>query len=313
MPNLDTVSTSYIEAMPNREISDAVDSVDLLHGSTDTLNMPLIDMDSTSVVDSISNVLPRQLEQVEVEQIFGTESVLVSPQGLIDTMHTQTWLLTDNIYFRIFVVLFFLGLCLLFYFNKGQIVALFNTLRGKNYFEQAISEQNYLFDRFVNMSIVVGFLTTGIVVARVVDILFAHQLTGFLPSWLMLISVPILCLVTAFIFSVQMGIMGISGVIVDQTAIMADVIRTKKLFFAMSAVIGAPIVLLLSLSVGTPAQVLLYTYFGLMSILLILFLRGTIVLFVDNKISIFYWFLYLCGIEVFPISFLVFLALRYLG
>ena len=43
---------------------------------------------------------------------------------------------------------------------------------------------------------------------------------------------------------------------------------------------------------------------------LILYLQETLSLFISKKISILHWFLYLCGVEIFPISLLILLTVR---
>ena len=79
----------------------------------------------------------------------------------------------------------------------------------------------------------------------------------------------------------------------------------KLLYFSLSVVIISPMVILTLLTDGLVAKIALYTSAAICSLTLILFIKETFLLFRTQRFSIFHWILYLCALEIFPLSLLL--------
>ena len=63
--------------------------------------------------------------------------------------------------------------------------------------------------------------------------------------------------------------------------------------------------ILMLLSEGIVAKIALYISVAICSVSLILFIKETFLLFRAQRFSIFHWILYLCALEIFPLSLLL--------
>ena len=87
-----------------------------------------------------------------------------------------------------------------------------------------------------------------------------------------------------------------------------SLLRMKRVWFSVSAVVVAPLFLLSSLSEwhGWP-----WVLGAVCCIPVLLFMKQTLGLFMDKKIPIFHWILYLCTVEAFPLTLAVALTARF--
>ena len=64
-----------------------------------------------------------------------------------------------------------------------------------------------------------------------------------------------------------------------------------------------PLILLFLLTSPDTGHILSFGILILGGALLLLYLKESLMLFLSKKISILHWFLYLCAVEIFPVSF----------
>ena len=88
-------------------------------------------------------------------------------------------------------------------------------------------------------------------------------------------------------------------------AFVINLWHMKLLYFSLSVVIISPMVILTLLTDGLVAKIALYTSAAICSLSLILFIKETFLLFRTQRFSIFHWILYLCALEIFPLSLLL--------
>ena len=84
----------------------------------------------------------------------------------------------------------------------------------------------------------------------------------------------------------------------------------KLLHFSLVIILSSPLFILLLLTEGLVANFALYTSVAICLISLILFIKETFLLFRAQRFSIFHWILYLCALEIFPLSLLLAPILR---
>ena len=102
----------------------------------------------------------------------------------------------------------------------------------------------------------------------------------------------------------------ICGFISEQNGACNQIWQTKMLHFSTAIILLSPTVILTLLTEGLVAEIALYCSVTICFISLILFIKETFLLFRAQRFSIFHWILYLCALEIFPLSLLLAPILR---
>ena len=97
----------------------------------------------------------------------------------------------------------------------------------------------------------------------------------------------------------------LSGIVSEQEKFCNEIWNLKMLHFAATITIVAPLLVLMLLSEGLMVKISLYTSVSLCFISLVLFIKESFFLFRAQRFSIFHWILYLCALEIFPLSLLM--------
>ena len=91
----------------------------------------------------------------------------------------------------------------------------------------------------------------------------------------------------------------LSGIVSEQEKFCNEIWNLKMLHFAATITIIAPLLVLVLLAEGLVVKI------SLCFISIILFIKESFFLFRAQRFSIFHWFLYLCALEIFPLSLLM--------
>lgn len=94
------------------------------------------------------------------------------------------------------------------------------------------------------------------------------------------------------------------GLVTRSFADVATLVRIRLVYFALATVMVAPAMLVAQISAGTAAEAWFAAGCLSAAVAAFFFLRESLMLFISKKISILHWFLYLCTIEIMPLSFL---------
>ncbi len=166
-----------------------------------------------------------------------------------------------------------------------------------------------IYGRFFNSALVVGIILVGISVVKIADLL-PDQSFAALPAWAALLAVPAVSGLTLAAAGMQTAALWCIGRAAMCGAITSQIARLRKIYFAISTVVCTPAVLLYAASERGVSDWLAYIVICEIVIITVSFLRETYALFVDKNISILHWFLYLCIVELFPVSLIVLIAVR---
>lgn len=243
-------------------------------------------------------------------EFFGQQSLLAAPRPAAQ----QQPRLTDELPFQGLVLLLTLLFGLLLYRNPGDMRALV----GRVAFERRDSERtsdesgNAGFTRFLNIALALGFLLAGVTAVRLCDRPdIAQELlsmgNGSTLSLLLALGVGLLFLLV-YLYGILL-LRAVGGVTLT-SGFTTQLIRIKRGYAALGAIILAPVILLFALSpLGSDT-----IWAGLLTagwlITFLLYLRETFALFISKKISILLWILYLCAVEIFPVTLLWLLVVR---
>lgn len=100
------------------------------------------------------------------------------------------------------------------------------------------------------------------------------------------------------------------GIVVGHQDACNNLWNIKLLYFCLSIVLLSPMLILTLLTEGLVAKIALYVSVAICSLSVILFVKETFLLFRSQRFSIFHWILYLCALEIFPLSLLLAPILR---
>ena len=241
--------------------------------------------------------------------VFGAESVTVEPTRILPAPSAS---LTDNAVFQSFVLLLAATYAMLLYRNLGDVRTLLSriareTASGKRLSEDSGSNE---FSRFLHIATAIGILFMGVVTVKYGDSLMPGSLREMLPYG----AVLALSLLTTFVWCglgiYQKTSVWLIGAVTVSQPFTRQLALIKRIYFAFLVIITSPALLLFALCPHGTGGVWFCIVAIELTITAILYLRETLNLFLSKKVSILHWFLYLCTVEIFPISLLWLLAIR---
>ena len=103
---------------------------------------------------------------------------------------------------------------------------------------------------------------------------------------------------------VQYAMLAVTGGITRSWPTMATLLRIRLIYFVLSTVLVMPLVLMWQLNAGASGGVWLRAACVAGVITVALYVRESVTLFISKKISILHWFLYLCTVEIMPVTLL---------
>ncbi len=243
-------------------------------------------------------------------EFFGQQSLLAAPRPAAQ----QQPRLTDELPFQGLVLLLTLLFGLLLYRNPGDMRALVDRVAFERRDSERTSDEsgNAGFTRFLNIALALGFLLAGVTAVRLCDRPdIAQELlsmgNGSTLSLLLALGVGLFFLLV-YLYGILL-LRAVGGVTLT-SGFTTQLIRIKRGYAALGAIILAPVILLFALSpLGSDT-----IWAGLLTagwlITFLLYLRETFALFISKKVSILHWILYLCAVEIFPVTLLWLLVVR---
>ncbi|MCD8072634.1 MAG: DUF4271 domain-containing protein [Alistipes sp.] len=246
--------------------------------------------------------------QVTAADIFGPLTALAEPAA--GSAPWSEWVLTGGLFYSAAVLAIFAGFCLLLHYFMPHAVTVFNAFRGTLYIEKILDEHNYIFETFRRLLILLGILTAGLVVVRYLDLGWGAAIAGRLPRWALPLPVVAVWAGLLAAWILQTAMLRTAGWLTYSQKFTSRVVSLRNLLYGLIFLLSVPFMLTIALAGGraiVPLSVIFFIIFGFLVIFLLI---RTYMLFIGQKISILYWFLYLCAVEILPVSFLVILTVR---
>lgn len=178
----------------------------------------------------------------------------------------------------------------------------------------SISNKGYSMDTNVyssavnNIEIVLGAMGVLLISLLVMRLSVVRELQPLLAPLLHLPPWVLGCVVFGMFAAFVLGerlMLYIVGAVSEYGNFCTTIWSLKKLHFCTIVVLILPISILVLLTEAMPARVALFTSVAVCSIMLILFIKDSFLLFRAQRFSIFHWILYLCTLEIFPLSLLL--------
>ncbi len=157
---------------------------------------------------------------------------------------------------------------------------------------------------FLNLSIVVGLLFSGILCMKIAAPL---TFTASVPQLALSLGVSA---ALAAVLLLQTGMLKLAGAVTLTQEFMTELTGIKRSSLALYSILLPPVLLCYALTPAGRGDAWIYVILAETAIVLFLFLKESSALFAVKKVSIFHWFLYLCIVESFPVSLLCLLIAR---
>ena len=243
------------------------------------------------------------------DKVFGPASTLV-PARILPAAPAPS--LTENPVFQGFVLLLAATYAILLYRNLGDIRLLLtrvshDTATGKRLMEDPGGSG---FSHFLNTATAIGVLFVGVMTVKYGDSLIPDSLIETIPQGAVLALSLLATFACLCVGLFQRGVVRLAGAVTLSQPFVSQLILLKRTYFTLGVIVTIPALLLFALCPRGTGDV----WFCIIVIELLatvfLYLRETLNLFLSKKISILHWILYLCIVEIFPISLLGLLAAR---
>lgn len=222
--------------------------------------------------------------------------------------------LTNDALFQGFVLLLGTTYMLSIYNNITDA----RTLLNRVFRDRASNSEERRFDdpsggryvRFMHTMAVIGMLCIGVSVVK-----FGQPLLGLLPfEGAPVVAVLASGLTVSALFLLVAGyqwtLLRTVGALTLTQPLVAQLRQLRTLYFAAVTLPAAPTLLLLAFCPPHTGKLWFALIVIELSVTLFLYVKETLTLFLSKKVSILHWILYLCGVELFPVSLLWLLAVR---
>ncbi len=248
---------------------------------------------------------------VRAEEVFGAASTRAAEQPVRDAHPVS---LTQDAIFQGFVLLLAVAYVLLLYRHFDDIRRLFRIVSENRSNERLTADQgNIGFSRLIRVAVLLGLLFMGVAAVKYTDLFFPDfSAEMHVPGAVLGFS-----LFATLVFAAgglfEAGLLRLSGAVTLLQPVTGRLLRLKGSYFAMAVILTAPVLLLFVFCAPHDGVAWSYVLITLLLIVSVFFFLETLNSFASKKISILYWILYFCAVELFPISFLWLIVVRYAG
>ena len=276
---------------------------------TNFANPAFADGSSAPFSVAATGAVPSEWCDTTSAAIFGAQSTLAEPARIPLAPPPP---LAENAVFQSFVLLLAATYAMLLYRNLGDIRLLLtrvshDTATGKRLMEDPGGSG---FSHFLNTATAIGVLFVGVMTVKYGDSLIPDSLIETIPQGAVLALSLLATFACLCVGLFQRGVVRLAGAVTLSQPFVSQLILLKRTYFTLGVIVTIPALLLFALCPRGTGDV----WFCIIVIELLatvfLYLRETLNLFLSKKISILHWILYLCIVEIFPISLLGLLAAR---
>ena len=248
--------------------------------------------------------LPMQAEgvlmrEVSIAEMLGSQSVNTIPAVLVEEGGT----LIDDWFFQLLALLLLTIFIFFIARHKHQIFTMLGRmLRGRLPEDYSVGRRDEVLTRsFLHSSSAIGVLLVTLLLTKYAP-LWLPESFDISAGWQSTVAAA-LSLAAIFAIGVfEQGVLRIIGIVTHNGDVVGTMLYIKRAYFALAAIAMAPIFLLGILSAEKVTAGWNILLAAECAVLTLLFIKETLTFFIDKKIPILHWILYLCTVEVFPLS-----------
>jgi len=251
---------------------------------------------------------PSEWRDTTSAAIFGAQSTLAEPARIPLAPPPP---LAENALFQSFVLLLAATYAMLLYRNLTDVYALWGMTsidRAKS--SRILQTEGSNYTHFLHAMLALGIPVAGVAAVRLLALALPATLAANVSPHLSAPLAGVAAALLLLVAGVQVAALRIAGEVTLTQPFVGNLLHLKRIYAALAAVAVSPPLLLWVLCTGDSGKWLFYLILCESVILTILYLKESLALFISKKISILHWFLYLCIVEIFPVSLLWLLLVR---
>ncbi len=268
--------------------------------------------DSTAAHAVTAPGVPAGFTAATPGEVFGAASQCAPATGATMAPPARDVFSGQTVY-QVSVLVCLLGYVFILHYFRSSLLELLKMLRSKIYTEKLLDDANHIFSQFLNVSSMLGMAVCAVFLLRMAELVLPVAWLSAVPQWLRAAAVPCTAGAVALIAGYRWLVMGMAGNITLQPGFMARLSYLRKMTAALAAIFMTPVLLLSSLG-DRGTQIAIPATLALVAAVTAGFvLHKTFMLFGEQKISFLHWFLYLCTVEIFPVSLAAALLVKNIG
>lgn len=241
--------------------------------------------------------------RVGLEELLGPNATLVE-QGV--EQGVELFRLTDNWVVGVILVAIFVAYLFILYAYGGHCGQMVKIILGGHIGIRVADELSYLYMRAVRSSVALGIALWAMVALRVIDLSLPESHSTLSSLWIG----PMFVVAGVALGAIQRGLTGGICALVRRPDLAQGVSILADTTMALVALVATPLGLFFVVNAGSSA-----VWFGVAAVVvaalgLVIFAGKSLIFFIEQKISILLWFLYLCTVVLIPIGIVVALVVR---
>ena len=278
-----------------------------MHNLADTLSLDaaVASVDTLCVASFGGEV--SSVREVSVAEILGAESSLVDGGAAF----VEPGTLVGDGFFQAMAVLLLVVIISFTARHKRQIVTMLGRMfRGRLPEDYSAGRREEMLTRsFLQESTAIGALLVILLLTKYA-MLWLPQIFDVPTGWEVAVAMACSLAGIVAIGLFEQGLLALVGAVTRSADIVGALIYLKRVYFAIAAIVMSPAFLLGILSADKLSDLWNILLLIECAFLVLMFIKETITLFIQKKIPILHWILYLCAVEVFPMSLIWALTMR---
>lgn len=241
---------------------------------------------------------------LEDSTMFGSKTELVTQS--IDAP-TQTPLvnavLTDNTVYQVSLIMLFILFFANTYRYSELLGLLLKVITRKSFLERLYSERSNLFKQYMRNTTIIGGVLIALLAVRVFQGYFIEQSLEFLEDaqMLTLAAMAIVILISLYRFIITR----ILAIISNQVDFFKKHNYISNIYWVVGTNLIAPLFIFGANYHNLTGEIILEIILLFSVFTLILYLYNSFLFFIKQKVSNLQWILYLCAVDIFPVSLII--------
>ena len=259
----------------------------------------------TTAISSVADVVAAR--EVSAEEMFGAQSRIVE---VVDRAEPMQTLVGDWLFQLLSVVLLFAVVLFIARHRRRVSNMLVRLLKGHLPDDYASGRRDEVLTRtFLHTSSFIGIMLLTLFCVKYAPMWMPESL---IPSegWMSTVAALYVLVGVVAIALFEYALLWVVGKVTRGEEVVGAILYMKRSGFSLAAIALSPIFLMGVLSSENLTGSWNIVLFVECSILVLLFIKETRALFIEKKIPIFHWILYLCTVEAFPLSLIWALIVR---
>ena len=246
-------------------------------------------------------------------ELLGNDAHAASGEAVLYGYDPVAGHITASTAFGITALAVFVLYCLVIYHYRSQIAELTGAVWNKSNMEKTLAGHNRLFEVFVRSLMLLGMGVLSLAVIKYADLRWGSFITDGRNDWELALACLAVPLCTVLVWLLQNTMLRTAGSASLSSAFTTDIINVRRLAVSTATLTLAPVATMYALSGETSGQILFWITTAGAAGSAFFFMVRICQLFIERKISIFYWILYLCAVELFPVSLPLLILIRHLN